>query len=55
MPKYIIYREHNSYPGTTEQEEVGAENIYQAEKLAYQFGLEMVSTWAELVEGTEDD
>ena len=56
MPKFIIYREHSSFPGTLEEEEIEAENLEEAEDAAYYFGLGMVSSWAETVEeGTEDD
>ena len=56
MPKFIIYREHNNFHGTLEQEEIEAKNLEEANKEAYYFGLEMVDCWAEPVEeGTEDD
>ena len=54
MPKYIIYRNYG-WVGTDDSDIIEADTLKEAEELAWEFALDRVESWAELVEGTEDD
>ena len=54
MPRYIISRSYG-LAGDQESEEIEAENQTEADEMAWEFALERVNGWAELVSDDEEE
>lgn len=54
MPRYIISRSYG-LAGDQESEEIEAKNQTEADEMAWEFALERVNGWAELVSDDEEE
>ena len=54
MPKFKIYRSFG-YSGTRSCMTIEAETLEEAQEEAWEYALEKVDSWAELVEGEVED